>query len=341
MDMESANQIRDGWARAVGIPAFGVGIAHLTGLFGPLVPRQPIYWLGICWFIGLSAAVWHGNRWLLFKEREHLDWFDRPAWKVLVLLFAVVCFSAPLSVAALAGWYAAIGAPVDWKAVQTATLAIVICVFFVTHVYETVFLIKARESDLLRLARLERARAEAELEALKAQVDPHFLFNSLNTLAHLIEESPARALQFNEHLAQVYRYILRSGKQRLVPLADELEFVKSYFALLALRFGASLRLVVVGEGAGLLPPISLQILVENAIKHNAFSDGQPLSIVIALRPGEVEVCNDRRPREQARPSTRVGLKNLSDRFRLLSGREVEVDADERRFRVRLPTLGAA
>lgn len=343
--MENPNDIRDGWTRAVGIPAFGTSIPHLTGLFGPLGPRDALYWVGLGYFILLSSAIWHGNRWLLFKQREHLDWFNHPLWKVVVLLFAIVCFSAPLSVGALSAWYAFSGlGPVQWKIVQMATLMIVICVVFVTHVYETVFLIKARESDLLRLARLERARAEAELEALKSQIDPHFMFNSLNTLSHLIDTAPERAREFNDHLAQVYRYILRNRDRRLVHLREELEFVRSYFALLALRFGDALQLELhVDEAAldrRLLPPISLQLLVENAVKHNAFSDDTPLRILVWERESALEVSNERRPRELARPGSRVGLRNLGDRYRLLTERDVTITADEHQFTVTLPTLEA-
>lgn len=344
--MASEGTIRDGWARILGIPAFGIAIPRLTGLLGPLGPDDPRWWAGSAAFVALAAAIWQGNRWLLFRQREHLDWFDRPLRKVVVLLFAVVCFSAPLAIGALTGWYALAGiGPADPGAIRAATLMIVICVVFVTHVYETVFLIKARESDLLRLARLERAAAEAALEALKSQVDPHFLFNSLNTLAHLIEVAPRQARAFNDDLAGVYRYILASRERRLVPLSEELAFVRRYAAMLALRFGDALQLeVAIPEAeaaARLLPPVSLQLLVENAVKHNAFSQAAPLAVTVELRGGAVVVTNERRPRELARPGAGLGLRNLAERARLLTGRDLAVEEAEGRFRVTLPTLEVA
>ncbi len=343
--MTTGEDIRDGWARAIGIPAFGLAIPRLTGLLGPLGPGDPRWWAGSAAFLALAAAIWQGNRWLLFKQREHLDWFDRPIWKVVVLLFAIVCFSAPLSVGALTTWYALAGiGPADPQAIRAATLMIVICVIFVTHVYETVFLIKAREGDRLRLALLERATAEAELEALKSQIDPHFMFNSLNTMAHLIDTAPPRARAFTEDLAGVYRYILASRERRLVPLAEEVAFVQRYYAMLALRFGDTLRLeVAVPETAAgwLVPPVSLQLLVENAVKHNAFTAADPLVVRIEAGPEGVAVTNQRRPRELARPGAGLGLVNLAERSRLLTGRELRVEAGPGTFRVLLPTLEAA
>src|SRR5690606_20150373 len=119
-----------------------------------------------------------------------------------------------------------------WNVVQTVGLLNVICVIFVTHVYETVFLVKERARDLVLVERLERARAEAELLALKRQVDPHFLFNCLNTLQHLIGEAPERALEFNQDLAMVLRYVVRTAERPLVSLREELTFVEHYTALL-------------------------------------------------------------------------------------------------------------
>ncbi len=189
--------IDDRALRCVGIPGFGIAIPHLTGLFGPYGPRSATYWLGLLWFALLAAIIWHANRWLLFRQREYVDWFRDPLRKLLLLLVGVVFGTVPVTIGMLVLWYrfAGFGAA-NWAAIEVVTLTNTVCVVFVTHVYETVFLIKERESDLVRVADLERARAEAELEALRAQLDPHFLFNCLNALGHLLEEDPPRARIF-------------------------------------------------------------------------------------------------------------------------------------------------
>jgi hypothetical protein len=324
-----------------GILGFGLSIPWLTGLYGVVTPREPLFWAGCIGFVALAAAIWLGNRWLLFKQREHLDWFRHP-WRKLMMLVAVnVLYTAPVTVLGLVAWYVAAGLPVDGAALRIVVLTNVICVLFVTHAYETVFLIRERASDLLHVERLERLRVQAELASLKAQVDPHFLFNSLNTLGHLIEHDGARGREFCDTLAEVYRYVLDSRQHDLVALADELAFLRRYHRLLELRFGAAMPLDVdpalQREGTRWrIAPLALQGLVENAVKHNQASAEQPLLLQLRLADGAVVVANALRPRRSALPSAGVGLVNLDERCRLLTGRALAVDRASGRFEVRVP-----
>jgi hypothetical protein len=336
--------IDDRCVRRLGIPGFGLVIPRVTPLLDGLGPGQLEYWLGTLWFVGLAAAIWHGNRWLLFAQRRHYGWFEHPLRKLSLLLAAIVLYSAPITIVALLGWYAWLGAATDWDAIRTVALINVICVVFVTHAYETVFLIKERESDLLRVARLDRARAEAELAAFLAQIDPHFVFNSLNTLGHLIETEPQRAATFNQDLAGIYRYLLRQRGRSLVPLAEELRFAAAYLELMRIRYGDALRCELPVPGPTLagarLPPTALQLLLENAIKHNEIGVGAPLEIEVGFDEGSdapvVFVCNLRRPRRSVRESAGVGLRNLHERSKLAMGRGIEIDQRGDEFRVRVP-----
>jgi len=329
-----------------GILGFGTSIPLLTDLYGGLGPADLAFWAGFACFIALAAAIWLGNRWLLFKQREHFDWFASPWRKLAMLVSANVLFTAPLTIATLAAWYRLRGAPVDAAAVQVVTLTNVICVIFVTHAYETVFLIREREGDLLRVAQLERIRAQAELDALKAQVDPHFLFNSLNTLGHLVTRDPAAARAFCDTLAEVYRYVLACRERDLVPVAEELAIVRAYHRLLALRFGEAIRLELSFEGdaahaaALRVPPLALQTLLENAVKHNRLGPGAPLVVRVIVRGDGVEVLNDVAPRSSARPSTGVGLRNLDERCRGLTARGLAIGRGAV-FRVFVPAVAGA
>ncbi|MBI5276605.1 MAG: histidine kinase [Burkholderiales bacterium] len=326
---------------AVGVLAFGTGIPVLTGLYGPVSPGSALFWLGFVWFIALAAAIWGGNRWLLFRQRRHLDWFSVPWRKLVSLVSANVLFTAPLTIAALWAWYRAAGLPVDIRTIELVTLTNVLCVLFVTHAYETVFLIRERQGDMVRVERLERLRAQAELDGLKAQVDPHFLFNSLNTLGHLIRHDARVAREFCDTLAEVYRYLLASRNSDSVPLSQELEFVRMYHRLLALRFGDALQLDIEAGAFELrMPPMSLQTLLENAVKHNRVESGDRLVVTIAAAPGGVEVSNPVRPRSSARPSLGVGLRNLDERCRALGGQGITVDVSGDVFRVRVPGVTA-
>jgi LytS/YehU family sensor histidine kinase len=182
---------------------------------------------------------------------------------------------------------------------------------------------------------------EAELEALKNQIDPHFLFNSLNTLSHLIRTDPERAWEFNEHLADVYRYILINKEKELVELGEELEFVENYFSLLKLRFGDGIRLLRNGSGRSddfLIPPISLQILLENAVKHNEIDEKSPLEISLRIEDSVVHVRNRKRWKSGQDSGSQVGLKGLNERYKLITGKSIEIHSDPDEFSVSLPLL---
>lgn len=352
--MDGVSDIDDRWPRRLGIAGFGLSIPLVTGLMRGVSPSEPRYWLGLTWFVLLAAAIWHGNRWLLFRQRERLDWFTRPVGKIVFLIVGCVFFTAPITAAAIIAWYrAAVLGPVDLEVLARVELVNVISVLFVTHIYETAFLVKARRTDRTAIERLDRLRAEAELAALRAQIDPHFLFNALNTLNWLIERDADRATDYTGRLAEVYRYILANRDRDLVPLRDELAFVDAYFHLHAVRFGRSLELVRPNAADPWLdgkqvPPISLQPLVENAIKHNEFSKRDPLRVELRLSPDRIEVLNRVRPRssradgvaDQARPDG-TGLTNLTERVRALTGRSLDVHAGDEQFRVGVPLLEEA
>lgn len=348
-DPAPPNPLGDRPIMAIGIPAFGLAIPLLTGLHGSLTPADPAFWLGNLWFVALAAAIWLGNRWLLLQQRRHLDWFEQPARKLMMLVAANVLYTAPLTLAALALWYLVRGLAIDVPVLQVVTLTNVICVVFVTHAYETVFLIRERESDMMRVERLERMRIEGELAALTSQIDPHFLFNSLNTLGHVIARDPVVARDFCDRLAEVYRYVLASRGRQLVSLQEELDFVANYYALLALRFGPAIELEVEPAGAAAadaasrIPPLALQTLLENAVKHNRLDPQAPLGMRLSRREGAVRFAHPQRPRSSIRPGTGLGLANLDERCRLLTGRGLEIERGGGEFAVTVPlaTAGAA
>lgn len=323
--------------RMIGIPIFGMVIPLVTGLWGELKPTDALFWVGAALFVGLSFAIWHGNRWLLLRRRTPRDWLERPAQRVALLVAGIVFFTAPLTVAVLATWVAVSGVDLASGQLWVVTLMNVICVVFVAHVYETVLLIKDRESDAVRLERLERSRVEAELLALRRQVDPHFFFNCLNTLEHLIEEDQDRARAFNQDLAAVTRYLLSTSEKQLVPLRDELAFAHRYAALLSIRFGDAFRVEVEGAPTerAVVPPTSLQLLVENAAKHNSFHARAPLTVQVSVEVDRVVVTNRRRERADA-TGEGLGLKNLAERVRLATGRDLTVEAQADTFRVVVP-----
>lgn len=329
--------------RLILIPFFGIAIAAFVGLVNHSTYSLPKLKLAYLFTIFISFVIWHGNRYLLFFLRAYFNWFEKPLRKIFVLIFSIVNFTIVASVLLhYAYFYLFENGVVDWQKVQTSTLIIVIAVLFIAHVYETAFTVKEAEGERVKRAETEQAKAEAELNALKSQIDPHFIFNSLNTLSHLIHEHPAKATEFNDNLALVYRYILNQRNSNLVSLDDELQFLNAYFSLIRIRHGNAVELDINDElglrNARLLPPISIQQLVENAIKHNEFSDASPLKIKVEVLEKELRVSNNVTLKKSAVPSSRTGLNNLDNRYRLIAGKGITIEEGQVKFSVVLPLI---
>ena len=343
---KNGSYVNDLGFRLILVPVFGIVIPLITGMINPFNFSNWQVKLSFLYTIGIAALIWQGNRYLHYSMRSYFDWRDKPVRKIVVLLFSIAFYTIPVSVLLLVGWYKIFaGGQINWNVIWQSTLIILVAVVFITHVYETVFLVKETESEMIRNEQLERAKAEAELQALKNQIDPHFIFNSLNTLSHLIEAKPVKAKQFNDNLADVYRYILQNKARDLVLLKEEMIFLQNYFALLKIRFEKAVQMQLeVDENKSdqyLIPPISLQILVENAIKHNEFSEKMPLTISIKLANDELVISNPIRKKTLRKPSSKIGLQNLQERYRLLTAREIKVEEGETDFIVRLPVLTIA
>jgi Histidine kinase len=337
-----AVKLNDVKIRLIGIPFFGIAIPNLTGLFGTLQMNDLGYWLGYLWFVGLAAVIWEGNRYLLFRTRKRFTWFDKPIEKLILLFMNNIFYTAPVTIAWLCAWYTIAGFSVKWDTILIVSLINVICVLFITHVYETVFMVKEQQNEQLKSAELQRAKAEAELAALKNQVDPHFMFNSLNTLTHLIKVDSSRALEFTENLAEVYRYILIQKDHTLVLLDDELDFTHKYTDLLHLRFGNALIIKKRFNGTAgkefLIPPTSVFVAFENAVKHNEISERTPMQIDVDIESGMLQIINTVRERKNTVHSSRIGLKNLDERFRLITGKSILAGRHDEKFIVQLPLI---
>jgi sensor histidine kinase YesM len=337
------DKVNDIGIRVVLVPLFGIGI--------PLITRMVPHHLFSSWQIKFSYLytifiafiIYEGVRFLYFTLRTYFDWVNSPIKKIVAFIITIPFYCVPVSVLMMIGWYHIfMKGQVNWDVISFAAIIILIAVFSLVNVYETVFLVRDVANKKVEQEQLERAKAEAELEALKNQIDPHFIFNSLNTLGHLIEENPVKAKLFNNNMAEVYRYLLQNKARSLVLLKEEIDFLQNYFSLLKIRFEEAVQLqLLINKTAMdnyLIPPISLQLLVENAVKHNEFTDIQPLLIVIELQKETLLVKNVIRTKTLSKPSSKVGLNNLKERYRLITGKEILAAQTENNFVVQLPIL---
>jgi hypothetical protein len=192
-----------------------------------------------------------------------------------------------------------------------------------------------------RLLKLEKETLASQFEALKNQINPHFLFNNFSTLASIIEESGVTAVSFVQELSKVYRYVLQTRSSTLVPLKEELDFILSYRFLMSKRFGDNLSIILtVPEAAWDLRvmPFSLQLLVENAIKHNIISIKKPLWIRIEMCNDYLTVTNNIQKKNTPVQSTHIGLDNIRTRYGLMTNRDVRVIETVAEFKVEIPLL---
>lgn len=204
------------------------------------------------------------------------------------------------------------------------------------------FLLKKWRVSLSELERFKKENIEFQFEMLKNQVNPHFLFNSLNTLSSLIYTDKDVAAKFVRQLAKVYRYVLENRDKEVITLQDEVTFLESYIYLVDLRFGKGLTIEVdIPEAvhAKYIAPMTLQMLLENAIKHNIVSPKNPLTIRIELtEQNALLVTNNLQPKSFKEYSSHLGLKNIHSRYGFITDRKVEVKQTDAYFQVSIPLL---
>ena len=183
------------------------------------------------------------------------------------------------------------------------------------------------------------AAAEAQIEALKAQLDPHFLFNSLNTLTELVEVNSSKSLDFLKSFGQVYRYVLQTREHESVTVQEELDFAESYLFLLKTRFGDALQVekdVPEADLSKRLPPMTLQLLLENAVKHNVLATSKPLRVRLSSDAQWLTVQNNLQPKSSKGYSSGIGLKNITERVLRLTGKEPVIENENNVFTVKIP-----
>jgi hypothetical protein len=217
--------------------------------------------------------------------------------------------------------------------------------FFISLVITTLFYLiyyyKYRQENKVQEQQIIAKAASAQFDALKNQLDPHFLFNSLNVLTSLIEENPEAATRFTTSLSKVYRYVLEQKNKPLVSVAEELRFAREYMSLIEMRFEDSIVFEApdeVRDSEAKVVPLSLQLLLENAVKHNQVTPSRKLHIRIYEQDGVLVITNNLQPKSVVKEGAGVGLQNIRQRYGLITDRPVGVVKDKGNFTVSIPLL---
>jgi sensor histidine kinase YesM len=297
--------------------------------------------LEICPELGSSLVyttiLWFGNRRVLIELRKRIAHYKERK-RIIYTVIAVIIFTTIVN---LTGYYLTPEEQRLYMQGEGFGSGIFITLFVIT-IYEAVWASTRFRRAQMEAEQLKHANLQGQMNTLKSQINPHFLFNSLNTLISLIPENPDKAELFAQKLSDTYRAILKIKEREVVPLRDELECLESYTFLLNTRFGEAFQLKCEVDDRFMeryIVPLSLQILLENAIKHNIVSRSRPLTVEVFVNDDEnLVVRNNLQPKLEPVSSTGTGLQNIDERFTLVAERSVEVVKTDASFTVVLPLL---
>jgi sensor histidine kinase YesM len=333
----------------IGLPLAGMLVSLL--LFSDFYEQGSWRFLAVCIPMSLvyTSVFWFSLREIYYRVKLRFPTFQDLGKRIAVMFAAFIAVFAVVNVVLDAIFILVFPSQVyQSKLLMELTITLLIS-SLVIMIYEAISFYLQLQVAVAEKADLMRQHAESQLEGLRNQVNPHFLFNSLNTLICLIPEDAEKAVRFVQQLSKVYRYVLESRDAKTIPLQEELEFLHAYIFLQKERFGENLQ-VEVGHLDDLadrrILPLSLQMLFENAIKHNVISAEKPLRIELFVEKtagGDhgLVLRNRLQRKNQVMDSTGVGLQNIQDRYRILTDRSVEIIISQDYFTVLLPLLPAA
>jgi sensor histidine kinase YesM len=333
--------IKDTHLRYVFIPLLGLTLPLVSGVVQLSQLNTALTIAAFSWFILTSFIIWFSSHWMHGKIRSMYPPLSNPFKKIGTMCIADSLLGGFIGTLSAVAWSQFSSTTIPWHSGGRFVLLCALAVIVFTLIYEILFLSRERELDNKMVKKLGHERNKAELQALTHELDPHFIFNSLNTLNYLILNQPEQAHRFNNRLAMVYKYFLVNRAKELITLEEEFEFLQNYFFLLQIRHDNKLELVAdLGENysAIKIPPCALQILLENAIKHNEFTDDNPLTIRIVMNGHFLKISNNVKPKPYSVNSTRIGLRNLSSRYRIICSKEIIVEQSRENYTVKLPLI---
>ena len=315
----------------------------LVVFLGNVFDGPQSFLIGFIWSFSICATQWAGPMLIIYTLDKRLPWIDKPVTRtftqfILMLLWSVSAF---VSVQLLM-MYLINGLPPSeaWKYATESIIYTFLIALFISLVFTAIGFFRAWRESVLSEAAIKAEMMSYKYESLRNQINPHFLFNSFNVLSDLVYEDQAQAVKFIRQMSDLFRYVLDSRDKELVSLGGELEFMNSYVFLLKTRFGDKLKLDIDlnPEINAYIVPMTLQLLVENAVKHNEVSEKFPLSISIRQKDQYIEVENALKPKPTGNDSKKTGLKNISQQFAFFTDKEIEVKSTETHFLVRVPII---
>lgn len=294
--------------------------------------------------IFITITIWEGNLILDDFLEKRFPWALNPGKRILIQLPISTLYSAVLMYVTMLLFNAYVcEIPYNERGLfLSISITIGLLVSLILMAVETgLFFFRRWKESLVQVDKYKLESAQANLENLKNQVNPHFLFNNLSVLSSLVYTDQDKAVDFINQLSKVYRYLLDNKNSELVTLEEELTFIASYAYLLNIRYSPNLSIeLTISEDTKslLLPPLAIQLLIENAIKHNEISSEFPLTIELVSSNTSFEISNKINRRLSNEPSSKTGLKNIQSRYAYFTDRSIEISEDDTVFKVVIPLL---
>jgi len=296
----------------------------------------------------ITVAIWVGDRYVMIWARSRYPQFAQVRKRLLIQSAVMLVYTVLATNLLGAVLHNYCGLQNDGYPGHTlpdiiinSNNAAIFSSLTLVAIYESIYFMNELRQSIEEKEMLKRESLQAQLNALKTQVNPHFLFNNLNTLTSVIPENPAQAVDFVQQLSKVYRHILEVKDERTIPLKEELDVLRAYAFLLKTRFCNNLDIKIDVSDEKMqkkIVPLSLQLLMENAIKHNIVSSERPLTIDVYAVNGTLVVSNNLQKKNQVFESTGIGLDNIRNRYKLLGDKVVEVTESSTSFTVSIPLI---
>ncbi|MCG8576258.1 MAG: histidine kinase [Flavobacteriales bacterium] len=302
--------------------------------------------VGTIWGTVIFSTQWLGHAFIQNLLAKKYSWVERPAARLILTIISIIAYSisAFILVQVLMN-LAVFGEIPQWVlTVNFYTYGIPVIVAFLVSLFVAAYgFFFSWKSALKKQEELKTEMLSYKYESLRNQINPHFMFNSLNVLSDLVYDDQKLAVKFIHHFGDIYRYVLDCREKELVSLKDELAFIEKFLFLLKIRFEEKLQIEmdIPAEADDLIVPLSLQLLIENGVKHNEISTQNPLTIRLKRDGNKITVSNQIQPKQSREDSSKIGLKNLKQQFLFFHEDEIVVEDQDGIFKVEIPILKKA
>ena len=329
------------YVKALFISSLGIIIPVISSIFSYSKYSTLEILIANFFFVCSFFLIGLGNNWI-YSKLKNVYWADSKTFSNISIVWLITVL---YSIAA-SGLLSMIWLKVSKENFERTVVTnfMVICVLSITlfNLITEIFLpAQKMEFENMKEAQPDHEGPLTEAPLLRNELDPHFMFNSLTTLSHLIMNEAPKAHVFNSKLSSVYKYFLLNRDRELILLSHELEFIENYFYLLQIRYDNKLEMkieLIAAEEKTMILPCALQILIENAVKHNEYSEKEPLKIRIVINSHSLQVTNNIKPKPYLINASRIGLNNLNSRYRMVCNKDIEIENSAEQFTVRLPLI---